>query len=323
MPRSMPFRKLALSAPLRAAGSHFTDLPQITAAFLAYCFDAAPLDQCETFRFRRLTSVYDPSQVPNRSQVSAWTTSYPSVASTLQFWSSGSTNGSVHGGERGGVCDADGAAGETRASVAGDLRVRVVAPAEVVDARVEHDSTTKDRAGSAEVELPVVDVELHSAVPVGDYVAQVAGMTDLVVGPSMSLISEVEVSPGCKAAFSRDVAINVYMKAVGRIGLQTRNLFVSKMRLRQDIVCVDGTVVPRPAPPETLATSAWDCLHRSPSSSRGRSDDTHGARDVDAPLGLGEDDLSSGVGIAPEYGDSRDTAGTERGSDHVEMSDRK
>lgn len=138
----------------------------------------------------------------------------------------------VHGEEGGRVAKADDTAGKTRASVASLLRVSVVAAAEVVDASVEDDTAAQDRAGAAEAELAVGDVEDDGAVLVGDDVAEVSGVADLVLGRAVGLVVGVEVAAGSEAALARDVAELVNVETVGRRRLEARNLTVSTLAWR-------------------------------------------------------------------------------------------
>lgn len=133
----------------------------------------------------------------------------------------------VEGSESSRVSDADGTASETRAGVAGLLRVSVVAAAEVINARVEDDTATNDRASAAEAEVTVGDVEDDGAVLVGNNVAEVTGMADLVLGSTVGLVEGVVVAAGGEAALTRDVAELVDVETVGGGGLEAGDLKVS------------------------------------------------------------------------------------------------
>lgn len=122
----------------------------------------------------------------------------------------------VEGSESGRVSDADGTAGEARAGVAGLLRVGVVAATEVVDTGVKNDATADDRTRTAQAQLAVGDVKDDSAVLVGNDVAQVSGVADLVLGSAVGLVERVVVAAGGEAALARDVTKLVNVETVGR-----------------------------------------------------------------------------------------------------------
>lgn len=92
---------------------------------------------------------------------------------------------------------------------------------------MEDDTTANDRARATQTELAVGDVENDSTVRVGNDVAEVTGVANLVLGSTVGLVERVVVSTGGETALARDVAELVDVETVGRGGLKTGDLKVS------------------------------------------------------------------------------------------------
>lgn len=165
--------------------------------------------------FRRRSSDSDMSFSCSRSSTPAWGVTVYGFCSTIQRCGREQC-ALAQSGEGGRVANGNGAAGETRAGVASLLRVGVVAATEVVDARVEDDTAADDGARSAQAQLAVSDVEDDCAVVVGNDVAQVSDVADLVLRSAVGAVERVVVTSSGETARSRDISELVDVETVSR-----------------------------------------------------------------------------------------------------------